>query len=38
MADMGLIAEEYRLPLCEMQAGNREKLRATMRAVGIELR
>ena len=38
MADMGLIAEEYRLPLCEMQAGNREKLRATMRAVGIALR
>ena len=38
MADMGLIAEEYRLPLCEMQPGNREKLRTTMRALGIALR
>lgn len=34
MADLGLIAEEYRLPLCEMQAGTREKLRATLRSVG----
>lgn len=31
LADMGLIAEEYRLPLCEMGAANREILRATLR-------
>lgn len=35
LADMGLIAEEYRLPLCEMAAANREKLRATMRRCGV---
>ncbi len=32
MAEAGLIAEEYRLPLCELAAANREKLLATMRA------
>ncbi|MBR6372106.1 MAG: dihydrodipicolinate synthase family protein, partial [Victivallales bacterium] len=35
LADMGLIAEEYRLPLCEMAPANREKLRNTMRRCGI---
>lgn len=35
MADMGLIAEEYRLPLCEMSASNREVLRATLRRLGL---
>lgn len=35
MADLNLIAEEYRLPLCEMSSANREKLRATMRRCGI---
>lgn len=30
LADMGLIAEEYRLPLCEMTSANRQRLRATM--------
>ena len=38
MADMGLIAEEYRLPLCEMSAANREILRAAMRKSGIALK
>jgi len=32
---MGLIAEEYRLPLVPMNATNRAKLRATMKAYGI---
>lgn len=35
LADMGLIKEEYRLPLCEMSAGNREALRRTLRQVGL---
>ncbi len=35
LADLGAIAEEYRLPLCEMSSGNREKLRETMRRCGI---
>jgi len=35
LADLGKIAEEYRLPLCEMGAENREKLRRTMRACGV---
>ncbi|MGI5923269.1 MAG: 4-hydroxy-tetrahydrodipicolinate synthase [Lentisphaeria bacterium] len=30
LADMGLIAEEYRLPLCEMTSANRQRLRTTM--------
>jgi 4-hydroxy-tetrahydrodipicolinate synthase len=35
LAMMGLIAEEYRLPLVPMSAANRAKLRATMKACGI---
>ncbi len=35
MAMAGLIAEEYRLPLCEMSAANREKLRATLIKCGV---
>ena len=35
MAMAGLIAEEYRLPLCELSAGSREKLTATMRECGM---
>jgi 4-hydroxy-tetrahydrodipicolinate synthase len=35
LAMMGLIEEEYRLPLVAMSAANRDKLRATMKACGI---
>ena len=35
LADMGLIAEEYRLPLCEMGAANREILRGTLKNLGL---
>lgn len=35
MAMAGLIAEEYRLPLCEISPANREKLAATMRECGM---
>ncbi len=35
LADMGLIAEESRLPLCEMGAPAREKLRDTMRKLSL---
>jgi 4-hydroxy-tetrahydrodipicolinate synthase len=35
LAMMGLIEEEYRLPLVPMSAGNRAKLRATLKACGI---
>jgi len=35
LAMMGLIEEEYRLPLVPMSAANRAKLRATMKACGI---
>ncbi|MBR0457760.1 MAG: 4-hydroxy-tetrahydrodipicolinate synthase [Victivallales bacterium] len=35
MADLGMIAEEYRLPLCEMTAANRETLRQTLRQLGL---
>jgi len=35
LAMMGLIAEEYRLPLVPMGAANRLKLRTTMKACGI---
>ena len=35
LADLGRIAEEYRLPLCEMTAPHREILRSTMRRVGL---
>jgi dihydrodipicolinate synthase/N-acetylneuraminate lyase len=32
---MGLIEEEYRLPLVPMSEKNRETLRTTMKAVGV---
>ena len=35
LAMMGLIAEEYRLPLVPMSPANRAKLRATMKACGV---
>lgn len=35
LADLGLIQEEYRLPMCEMEAANRAKLRAVMAQVGL---
>jgi 4-hydroxy-tetrahydrodipicolinate synthase len=35
MAMMGLIEEEYRLPLVRMSSANREKLRRTMKACGV---
>ena len=35
LADMGLLAEEYRLPLCEMGAANREILRNTLRKLDL---
>jgi 4-hydroxy-tetrahydrodipicolinate synthase len=35
LAMMGLIAEEYRLPLVPMSAANRAKLRATMKQCGV---
>jgi 4-hydroxy-tetrahydrodipicolinate synthase len=35
MADMKLIAEEYRLPMCEMQPDTREKLRKTLAKLGL---
>lgn len=35
MADMGIISEEYRLPLCEMGSANREILRKTLRNLGL---
>jgi len=35
LAMMGLLAEEYRLPLVPMSAANRAKLRTTMKAAGI---
>ena len=35
LAMMGLIAEEYRLPLVPMSAINRAKLRTTLKACGI---
>ena len=38
MAMLGMINEEYRLPLCEMAPANREKLKATLsRALGKNL-
>jgi len=33
MADLGMIAEEYRLPLCPMMPDTREKLRQTMKKI-----
>jgi 4-hydroxy-tetrahydrodipicolinate synthase len=35
LAMMGMMEEEYRLPLVPMSAGNKEVLRATMKAVGV---
>ena len=35
LADLGLIEEEYRLPLCEMAPKNREILREAMRKTGL---
>ena len=35
LAMMGLIAEEYRLPLVKMSDANREKLRKTLKACGV---
>lgn len=35
LAMAGLIAEEYRLPLCELSAEHREKLAATLKRCGI---
>ena len=35
MAMAGMIAEEYRLPLCELSEGNRAKLEATLKRCGI---
>jgi 4-hydroxy-tetrahydrodipicolinate synthase len=35
LAMMGVIREEYRLPLLPMSAGNRAQLRATLKACGI---
>ncbi|MCU0782978.1 MAG: 4-hydroxy-tetrahydrodipicolinate synthase [Verrucomicrobia bacterium] len=35
LAMMGLVAEEYRLPLVPMASANREKLRKTMKACGV---
>lgn len=38
MAMLGMIREEYRLPLCEMQSANRDKLKMTLsNALGKEL-
>jgi len=34
---MGLIAEEYRLPLCEMASANRDKLRLTLKKLGCKI-
>jgi 4-hydroxy-tetrahydrodipicolinate synthase len=35
LAMMGIIAEEYRLPLVPMSPKNRETLKATLRACGV---
>jgi len=35
LAMLGLVAEEYRLPLVPMSAANRAKLRATLKACGV---
>ena len=37
MAALGMIQEEYRLPLCEMTAAHRNALLATMRKVGLSV-
>jgi 4-hydroxy-tetrahydrodipicolinate synthase len=38
MAAVGLMAEEFRLPMCEMQPANREKLLAAMKVYGLKVR
>ena len=35
LAAMGLLRPGFRLPLCEMDAGKRAKLEATMRSLGL---
>lgn len=35
MAMMGMCTEEFRLPLCRMQPGNREKLEAALKEYGV---
>jgi 4-hydroxy-tetrahydrodipicolinate synthase len=35
MAIKGMLAEEFRLPLCRMNPANREKLQAAMKEYGI---
>ena len=35
LAMLGVVAEEYRLPLVKMSAANRAKLKATLKACGI---
>ncbi|NMA42325.1 MAG: 4-hydroxy-tetrahydrodipicolinate synthase [Oligosphaeraceae bacterium] len=35
LAQMGKIKEEYRLPLCELDEGKRQKLMATLKEVGV---
>jgi 4-hydroxy-tetrahydrodipicolinate synthase len=35
LAMLGVVEEEYRLPLVAMSAANREKLRKTMKACGV---
>jgi hypothetical protein len=35
MAMMGMIAPEFRLPLCRMADGNRERLRAVLQQFGL---
>lgn len=37
LADMGLVEEEYRLPLCGMETANREILRGALRDAGVLL-
>jgi 4-hydroxy-tetrahydrodipicolinate synthase len=35
MAALGYCAEEFRLPMCEMEDGNKEKLYTVLRKVGL---
>ena len=35
LAMMGRLAEEFRLPLCAMEPQNRQKLEASLKAVGL---
>jgi len=38
MAAAGMVAEEFRLPMCPMHPANREKLLAAMREYGLNVR